>query len=353
MKKLISLALALTMVFALVGCGNQTPPEQSAPPEDQGAQGQTPETLEGVQRGELPQVIRWGSASTGSAGYVIITAFSDTVSKYVTEFRSSSMSTSGGAENIRLMSAGDIDFGQTTSADLVKASNGIDPYEQPTSIYQVVGYRTNAYIIHTLAKSGITDVMQLDGKKVAVGPASGSGRSMVEPGLVNLGISPEFVYGSWDECAEMLKAEQCAAVVFPIVGGTDPTSAVIQLDATTDIAVVPLTEEQAAAMCADVIGVSLVDVPEGYLGLDIGAFYAMGYHNALGVRPEMNEEAVYTVLKTLFENVDELHSISNDLKLFSEEHAFAYMLPEIPVHPGAVKLYKEMGIWDDNYIAGD
>ncbi len=342
-KRIVALLLSVVMILALAACGKEdgttTAPQQGT---------------QEAQREGMPKVIRWGSASTGSAGYVIITAFSDIVSKYVTDFRSSSMSTSGGAENIRLMGSKDIDFGQTTSSDLIKATNGLAPYDDGAiKIYQVVGYRTNAYIIHVLAKSGITDVTQLDGKKVAVGPASGSGRSMVEPGFANLGLKPEFVYGSWDECSEMLKAEQCSAVVFPIVGGTDPTSAVIQLKATADISVVPLTKEQATTMAKDVKGVSVVDVPEKYLDLNVGSFYAVGYHNSLGVRPEMNEDAVYTVLKTLFEKVDELHGVANDLKLFSVEHAFTYMIPEIPVHPGAAKLYKEMGIWNDSFTVGE
>ena len=160
------------------------------------------------------------------------------------------------------------------------------------------------------------------------------------------------VYGTWDECSEMLKAGQCSAVVFPIVGGTDPTSAVIQLDATADISIIQLTKEQAEKMCTNVTGVSTVKVPANYLELGVPEFYAMGYHNALGVRPEVNEDAVYLVLKTLLASTDELHGVAKDLKLFCEENAFAYMLPEIPVHPGAAKLYKEMGIWDDNYTVG-
>lgn len=348
MKKFLALLLALAMILSLAACGAKENPAPSAP-----VVSQEVEETSSIKRGDMPKVVRWGSASSGSAGYVIITAFSDMVSKYVTEFKSSSMSTSGGAENIRLMGSGDIDFGQTTSADLIKAMNGSAPYESPIPIYQVVGYRTNAYIIHTLKKNGITTLAQLDGKKVAVGPASGSGRTMVEPGFGNLGLKPEFVYGSWDECSEMLKAGQCQAVVFPIVGGTDPTSAVISLNATADISVIEVSKEEATKMCEGVVGVSAVKVPANYISLGNKEFYAVGYHNALGARPEVNEDAVYIILKTLLEKEDELHSISSDLKLFCKENAFAYMLPEVPVHPGAAKLYKELGIWDENYKIGE
>ncbi len=359
-KKMLSLALAAVMALSLAACNTTKPPPAdpvtpAAPvaPADPVTPADPAEPSGGVVRDRIPDVIRWGSASTGSAGYVIITAFSDLISKYVTDFRSSSMSTSGGAENVTLLAGGEIDFGQVTSSDFVKALAGLEPYSEPIDIYQAIGYRTNANMIHVLKKSGITSVEQLDGKKVAVGSASGSGRTMVQPGLLALGITPEFVYGSWDECAEMLKSEQVSAVVFPIIGGTDPTSAVIQLNTTADITVVPLSKEQAQTMCDAAKGVSVVEVPADYLGLGTPAFYAQGYHNSLGVRPGVNEEVVYTVVKTLLEHEAELHEVSNDLHLFAKENAFKFMLPEVPIHPGAAKLYKELGIWDDAYTVGD
>lgn len=349
-KRILALAMALIFLLSALGCGRDSAAPAAAPPVP--VPSGTPAPQETARDG-LPSVIRWGSASVGSAGYVIITAFSDIISKYVTEFKSSSMATSGGSENVLLLESGEIDFGQVTSSDFVKALGGDDPYDAPIVIYQGIGYRTNANMIHVLSKSGITGVADLDGKKVAVGSAKGAGRQMVEPGLTALGIRPEFIYGSWEECAEMLRSEQVSAVVFPIIGATDPTSAVLQLHSTTDITVVPLSREQAQTMCAAAKGVSVVEVPAGYLGKDLPAFYAQGYHNALGVRPGVSEEVVYTVVKTLLEHEDELHGISKDLALFSGETVFAYMLPEVPIHPGAARLYKEMGIWDDSYTAGD
>lgn len=351
MKKLLALLLVLTVMFSMAACnsGSTAPSEEPAPSEKSPV-----ENNSGIQREDVPSVIRWGSASSGSAGYIIITAFSDTISSYVTDFKSSSMSTSGGTENMHLLADKEIDFAQTTSSDLIKASEGIAPFDQKDiNIYQAVGYRTNANIIHVLKGSGIDSVDDLNGKKVAVGPASGAVRQMAEDGFVGLKVSPEFVYGSWDECAEMLKSNQVVAVVFPIVGGFNMTSAVLQLTTTADVTALTLTEEEAAAMVSTASGVGVVDVPAGYMGTDLPAFYAQGYHNAVGVRPEVSEEVVYTVVKTLLEHEEELQKVSNNLQLFGKDNALKYMMPSIPVHPGAVKYYKEIGIWDDSYTIGD
>ena len=97
-RNYLALLLSVVLVLCLAACGSKGGDETTT-----AEQGTNAPTASGIEREGMPKVIRWGSASTGSAGYVIITAFSDIISKYVTDFRSSSMSTSGGAENIRLM----------------------------------------------------------------------------------------------------------------------------------------------------------------------------------------------------------------------------------------------------------
>lgn len=73
-----------------------------------------------------PPVLLWGSSSLGSTGYVIIETLSAMVNKK-TKIRSSSMSTSGGGENMALIGEGVIHLGQTTSSDWPAAIKGEKP----------------------------------------------------------------------------------------------------------------------------------------------------------------------------------------------------------------------------------
>ncbi len=61
----------------------------------------------------------------------------------------------------------------------------------------------------------------------------------------------------------------------------------------------------------------------------------------------MDEELAYTIVKTLVENVDELIAITPHLEMVSKDNITKGLISKFPVHPGAVRYYKEAGIWED------
>jgi TRAP-type uncharacterized transport system substrate-binding protein len=76
-----------------------------------------------------PKTLIWGSASLGASGYVIIEALASTLNKNEKSFRNASISTQGGAENLILLSQGEIHLGQTVSSDL-SAHEGQKPFQK-------------------------------------------------------------------------------------------------------------------------------------------------------------------------------------------------------------------------------
>jgi len=72
--------------------------------------------------------------------------------------------------------------------------------------------------------------------------------------------------------------------------------------------------------------------------------YLWAYDNYIIVRKDLDENVVYQIMKAIFEHYSELcafHVGLKDLKpsMFVSREAL------IPFHPGAVKLYKEKGLW--------
>ncbi len=62
---------------------------------------------------------------------------------------------------------------------------------------------------------------------------------------------------------------------------------------------------------------------------------------------DLPDDVAYTILKTLFEHTEEVQAIHGVLRDFSPEWV---LLPAdvgtvVPYHPGAVKAYKEFGVW--------
>lgn len=65
----------------------------------------------------------------------------------------------------------------------------------------------------------------------------------------------------------------------------------------------------------------------------------------LVVREDLPEDVVYNVTKGLFKNLDEIrqaHYKANDTTLERATEAIT-----VPFHPGAIKYYKEAGIWKE------
>jgi len=64
--------------------------------------------------------------------------------------------------------------------------------------------------------------------------------------------------------------------------------------------------------------------------------------NLLVVREDVPEEVVYLVTKTIYENLPFLHNIHKATKAMSLKEAIKGL--PVPLHPGALKYYREQGL---------
>ena len=64
--------------------------------------------------------------------------------------------------------------------------------------------------------------------------------------------------------------------------------------------------------------------------------------NFLAVRADLDEDAVYMITKTIYENLPFLNAIHKATKVMALEKALAGL--PVPLHPGAAKFYKEAGL---------
>ncbi len=92
--------------------------------------------------------------------------------------------------------------------------------------------------------------------------------------------------------------------------------------------------------------------PTGYLRLEkpgpdnpgvMGPVYCIAYDGLLFASAKTPDEVVYKITKAMYENKAELAATFAVFNLF-EPREMAKKLP-IPYHPGAIKFYKEKGLW--------
>ncbi|WP_029029799.1 TAXI family TRAP transporter solute-binding subunit [Salinarimonas rosea] len=294
----------------------------------------------------------FGSATLGSTGYVIIEGLSTIINRH-SGLRSSSQSTSGGAENVALIGQGLLDFGQSTSVDLVAAREGAAPYGTPIDVQQMFCYTTFALppIVH--ADSEIRAFEDLRGKRVSPGAAGGttaqSWRLMFEESAI--GDDVRWTFGSWREIYDGFMAGNIDCIP-AILTALRPSPIVVELTTNYPVRPVSFPDALIARAQEENPGIMRFEVtPETWPHLSEPAV-ASGSSGILAANPNVSPEAAYAMTKAVFENVADLHTISNVLTSVKLEDATRYLVPGVPVNAGAAQYFKEQNVWRDDLVEG-
>ncbi|HHH40269.1 MAG TPA: TAXI family TRAP transporter solute-binding subunit [Sedimenticola sp.] len=295
------------------------------------------------------------TASTGGTYYPVGVAIATLAKvkiqpKYKTSL--SAINSAGSGENVKLLRDNEAQFAILQGLYGSYAWNGTGPIEKDgpqtylrsiTMLWQNV----EQFVIDaSRAKTGtISDMALLKGSKMALGKKNsgtiGSNRKL----LGNLGIDIDkdyqLVYAGYGPSAEALQNGQVAGISTP--AGV-PTGAITRLFATVGDKVKMLEFTDAQARKADG-------------GLDLWTRYVIGkgtypgqaqdirtiaQPNFLAVRDDVDEEFVYLLTKTIYENLPFLQAIHKATKAMVLEKALAGL--PVPLHPGAARYYREAGL---------
>ena len=139
-----------------------------------------------------------------------------------------------------------------------------------------------------------------------------------------------------------LIADGSAAAVF--VGGAVPTASITQASASQDIHFVPFGDEAKQKLIDEYLFFRPATIraetyrgqTEAFEGLDTGSMHLITSANA-------DEELIYNITKTLYgqrDSVVEKHAAG---RAINPENVVRDTGTEF--HPGAVRFYKEIGIW--------
>ena len=257
-------------------------------------------------------------------------------------------STGASKANIQLIDDEDADLALVQNDVMYYAYNGIDLFEEEGSygtFSTVCGLYDETVQIVT-CDSSIKTVADLAGKTVSVGN-SGSGTEFNAKqilGAYDLSFDDiKVVNASFQDSADSLKDGKIDAAF--IVAGA-PTTAVVDLATVKDITLVQLDAEHIEKLQSEYDFYTETVIPGGtYTGCDEDAT-AVSVRATLIASTEVSEDAVYELLKAMFDNKDELIAGHAKFELLNLEDAVKGI--SVPFHPGAMKYFDEQGI----HVAG-
>lgn len=264
----------------------------------------------------------------------------------------SAINSAGSGENIKLLRDNEAQFAILQGLYGYYAWNGVGPLEQDgpqkelRSVSMLWQNVEQFVVLADKASSGtMSDLEGLNGERMALGKKNsgtiGSNRFL----LKNLGIDAdsayELVFVGYGPSADALQNGQVAGMSTP---AGSPTGAVTKAFAAMGdkIKMLDFTDEQMKKADGGLNLWTRYVIASGTYPGQAKDIQTIAQPNFLAVRADIDEEAVYMITKTIYENLPFLNAIHKATKVMALEKALAGL--PMPLHPGAAKFYKEVGL---------
>lgn len=260
--------------------------------------------------------------------------------------RCSVESTGGSIYNINTLRSGELDFGVVQSDWQYHGYNGSSKFKEQgpyPKLRAVFSIHTEPFNIIARADSGIKTLADLQGKRVNIGNPGSGDRATMGVVMDALGwTEKDFKLASelkGSERSQALCDNKIDAFIY-MVG--HPNGSIKEATTSCNAKLIPVTDEAIEKIIADNPYYTATEVP-GYMYQGNDDVESFGVAATLVTSTDVSDDAVYALTKAVFENFD----------TFKRLHpAFAHLKPQdmvkngisIPLHPGAIRYYKEAGL---------
>ncbi|MBI4519678.1 MAG: TAXI family TRAP transporter solute-binding subunit [Gemmatimonadetes bacterium] len=286
-----------------------------------------------------------GTAPPGGAFFVVGGALAEVLNSQSGEnWNVTAEATSGSQENIRRLTSGELDFGLSNAAVTYFAVRGTEGWDRAYPVRAVMTMAPNVALFIARPGSGVRSIADLRGKRVVVGPAGAGFEYFITPLLAAHGLTyNDFTpLNATQSAAVDMLADNSAAAAF--IGGAVPTASITQAAASMDIVFVPFDEAATENLVRDYIFFDRAVIPAGtYRGqtMDFACLDTGSMH--LIASADQPEDLVYRVTKALYEAREQV--VQRHAAGASINPANVVRDTGTEFHPGAVRYYREIGIW--------
>lgn len=272
----------------------------------------------------------------------------------------SAINSAGSAENVKLLREQEAQFAILQGLYGAYAVEGSGPLEsegeqQYLRSITMLWQNVEQFIVKKEhAKQGdLSDLQALVGEKMALGKKNsgtiGSNRFLLGNLGINIDEQMDLFSAGYGPSAEALQNGQVEGVNTP--AGV-PTGAVTKLFAAAadDIQPLIVTDAQIAEVNGGMSLWTRYLIPANTYPGQSEDWPTIAQPNFLAVHQDVDEEFVYLLTKTIYENLGFLQAIHKATNAMALEKALAGL--PAPLHPGAARYYREAGLTiPDNLVA--
>jgi hypothetical protein len=251
----------------------------------------------------------------------------------------------GSVENIETIQSGERELGLTMGNIALLAKKGMPPFKAAVS--GINGWFSAHYgYWYLLARedSGIKTFDDLKGKRIAIGNPGDGDESLNKEVFEILGLGwkdfkPE--YSGLSGAMDLIKQNQIDALAYV---AQPRLPSLTELMGSKKLRLVAIPEERLKKAEKELPYVVLKTMPNSdfeKLTMPESATVISVNHMVI-CSEKLNEETMYAFTKALFENIKTVQETSKTFAVITPENAVKGF--PIPIHPGALRYYKEKGL---------
>ncbi|MEO3431000.1 TAXI family TRAP transporter solute-binding subunit [Pelagibius sp. CAU 1746] len=288
-----------------------------------------------------------GTGGQTGVYYVVGQSVCKLVNRGNKDIKCTAPSTGGSVANLNAIANGEQDMGVAQSDWQYHAYNGDTPDKFPNGankdLRAVFSVHPEPFTVVARKDSGIKTFDDLKGKRVNVGNPGSGARGTMEVLMGALG----WQMSDFKLAAELKSAEQAAAlcdnkvdaIVFTV---GHPSGTIKEATTSCESVLIPVTGAAIDKLVSDNAYYAKAVIPGGtYDGTDVDV-ETFGVGATFVSSTKTDEDTVYKVVKAVFDNFDRFKKLHPAFSNLKESNMITNNL-SAPLHPGAVKYYKEKG----------
>ncbi|MBP5162839.1 MAG: TAXI family TRAP transporter solute-binding subunit [Spirochaetales bacterium] len=290
-------------------------------------------------------IIRFPTAGASGALYSVGAAITNMWNTQIPFVRASSQASAGGIDNLNQIADGESQVSIAISSNCWQSFNGTDSFEGRANpdLRVIAGLYLNPNQVVVTERSGIKSLADVKGKHFAVAASGSSVEGECKNHFTAAGLRyPDDIraeYISFSDSAELLRNGQIDGAW--IMSGT-PAAAVSQA-LSSGCRLLDIDENTISALKAEYPWYVTYTIPAGTYPNQKEDIRTTAIKMVLFCSAGLDEETVYMLTKTLWENMAELGEAQGNLRNLTPENAVRD-IAGLPLHDGAQRYYSEIGV---------
>jgi hypothetical protein len=290
------------------------------------------------------KLLAMGSTQSSSSHYAYFVAVAKVINTKIPDVSISVVETGASVDNINRIKKGDLDLGMTTIHLQYQAYHGMGPWQDKPIKDQYVMwvYQPAPQNFVVREDSGVKTVYDLASKPFNPGIRGSATEKTVEAILDALAVTPELYRGGTEDTVAGIKDKRLVGYVKSGAGVATLDASTMDIATFTPIRLLNFTPEDIKKVQAKYPYLSPIAIPKG-IYKDAPAYQTFAMLIGTVVKKDLSEDLVYRMVKAACEGIDEQVAAYPSIKGTN----LAQLTIEtctVPLHPGAIKYYKEIGL---------